>query len=134
VDRYQVYVGCRNGNLYALDRHTGEVVWSKGLQAPVLASPMIDINPKNRTGEVLYAIGSTGVLEAISPTDGAVYWAVNFRELLEVPYVNAVSTPTVIHETFRGKPSRRVLVGMGFGPSAAGTPTARLYCWRDVSE
>ena len=50
ADRYQVYVGCRDGNCYALDRQTGEVVWGKPLQAPVLASPAVAVRPKSGVG------------------------------------------------------------------------------------
>ena len=134
VDRYQVYVGCKDGNCYALDRQTGEVVWSKSLQAPVLAAPAVDVHPRARTGEVLYAIGSAGVLEALSPADGSAFWAISFRDLIGVPHVNSVSTPVVVREPSNGKPVRRVYVGLGFGPAAAATPTARLYCFRDTSE
>jgi outer membrane protein assembly factor BamB len=134
VDRYQVYVGCRDGNVYALDRNTGEVVWSKTLQAPVLAAPAIDTHPGMRTGEVLYAIGSNGVMEATSPSDGSMRWAISFRDLLEVSHVNAVSSPVVVREPEVGKVARRVYVGIGFAPSANATPTARLYCFRDTSE
>lgn len=129
VDRYQVYVGCKDGNCYALDRQTGEVVWSKFLQSPVLASPAIDVQPQTRVGEVLYAMGSAGVLEALSPADGGLHWQIDFRSLLEVPHVNAVSTPAVAREEADGKVTRRVYVGLGFGPSPAATPTARLYCF-----
>src|SRR5262245_12642499 len=134
VDRFQVYVGCRNGNLYALDRHSGDVLWSKTLQAPVLAAPTIDTHPEVRTGQVLYAIGSSGVLEAISPLDGTVNWAISFPDLLEVPHVNAVSTPVVVRESQDGNVARRVYIGLGFGPSANATPTARLYCFRETSQ
>lgn len=134
VDRYQVYVGCRDGNCYALDRHTGEVVWSKTLQAPVLASPAVATHPQTRTGEVVYAVGSGGRLEALSPADGSLLWAITFRDLIGVPHVNAVSTPVVVRQSDGGKTERRVYVGLGFGPAATATPTARLYCFRDTSE
>jgi outer membrane protein assembly factor BamB len=134
VDRYQVYVGCRDSNLYALDRHSGEPVWSKTLLAPVLAAPTVSAHPEMRTGEVLYALGSTGILEALSPADGSVYWAVSFSDLIEVAHVNAVSTPVVVRQIEDRKVVRRVYVGLGFGPTASATPTARLYCFRDISE
>jgi outer membrane protein assembly factor BamB len=134
VDRYQVYVGCKDGNVFALDRQSGEVVWSKTLQAPVLAAPAVDIHPQMKTGEVVYAIGSTGVMEALSPADGSTFWAISFRDLIGVPHVNAVSTPVVSREGGEGKPVRRVYVGLGFGPAASATPTARLYCFRNVVE
>ena len=133
VDRYQVYVGCRDGNCYALDRYTGEVIWSKTLQSPVLASPTIDANPQLRTGEVLYAIGSMGQMEALSPTDGTLFWSISFRDLVEMPYVDAVSTPVVVREMRDGKIVRRVYIGLGFGPSQAATPTARLYCFLNTN-
>ena len=134
VDRYQVYVGCRDGNVYALDRHTGEVVWSKTLQGPVLAAPAVDTHPQFRTGEVLYAIGNSGVMEALSPTDGSTYWAISFRNLIGMPHVSALSTPVVVREPAGGKPIRRVYIGLGYGPAASATPTARLYCFLNTVE
>jgi outer membrane protein assembly factor BamB len=128
VDRFQVYVSCRDGNCYALDRHTGEVVWSRFLQSPVLASPTIDVNQAN-VGEVLYGIGNMGQLEALSPKDGTLFWAISFRDMIEMPHVNSVSTPVVVRDVRQDKVIRRVYVGLGFGPSSAATPTARLYCF-----
>jgi outer membrane protein assembly factor BamB len=134
IDRYQAYVGCRDGNVYALDRHTGDVVWTTNLHAPVLASPAIDIAPKARTGEVVYAIGSTGLLQALSPANGSTYWAVSFRDLIEAPHVSALSTPVVVRQPGHGRPVRHIYVGLGFGPSPSATPSARLYCFRDAAE
>ena len=134
VDRYQVYVGCRDGNVYALDRHAGEVVWSRTHNAPVLASPAVDADPRNQTGAVLYAIGSTGLLQAVSPAAGSPFWAVNFPDLIETAHVRSMSSPVVVRQPGDGKTVRHVYVGLGFGPTAAAAPTARLYCFRDRSE
>jgi hypothetical protein len=87
-----------------------------------------------RTGQVLYAIGSSGVMEALSPADGSTFWAINFNDLIGVPYVYSVSTPVVVREPGDGKPGRRVYIGLGFGPAATATPTARLYCFWNASE
>jgi hypothetical protein len=62
------------------------------------------------------------------------HWSVRFRELIEIPHVNAVSTPIVVREPGADKRARRIYVGLGFGPSSNATPTARLYCFRDTSE
>ncbi|MSR55256.1 MAG: hypothetical protein EXS09_18515 [Gemmataceae bacterium] len=134
IDRYQVYVGSRDGNCYALDRHTGDVIWSKNLHGTVLASPTVDVNPQTKTGEVLYAIGSQGMLAALSPADGSLYWRISFRDLIEVPHANTVSTPVVSREEKDGKITRRVYIGLGFGSSAVATPTARLYCFLNTTE
>jgi outer membrane protein assembly factor BamB len=134
VDRYQVYVGCRDGNVYALDRQSGEVVWSKTLLGPVLASPTADVHPKMQTGEVLYAVGDSGILQALAPADGSAYWAVSFRDLLNAGHVRTVASPVVVREEANGKVTRRVYVGLGFGPSEAATPTARLYCFLNTSD
>jgi outer membrane protein assembly factor BamB len=134
ADRYQVYVGCRDGNCYALDRHTGEVVWGKPLGAPILASPAAAVRPKSGVGELVYAVGSTGRVEALVPADGSLAWAVNLTSLVEMPHVNAVSSPVVVRDEADGKVSRRVFVALGFGSSPTATPNARLYCFRDGSE
>ncbi|HEX3147155.1 MAG TPA: PQQ-binding-like beta-propeller repeat protein [Gemmataceae bacterium] len=133
-DRYQVYAGCRDGNCYALDRGTGEIVWSKSLQGPILAGLVVNQNVQTRTGEAVYALGSGGQLEALAPTDGSLFWAIGFRDLIGVPYVNSVSTPVVVREPGEGKPAQRIYVGLGFGPAKSATPTARLYCFRSTSE
>jgi outer membrane protein assembly factor BamB/uncharacterized membrane protein len=134
VDRYQLYVGCRDGNCYTLDRHTGEIVWSKSLQSPALASPAIDVDPQMRTGDVLYAIGSGGQFEALSPRDGTLFWSISFRDVLQIAHVNALATPVIVRHVQDDKVTRRLYVGLGFGPSAAATPTARLYCFLNTSE
>jgi outer membrane protein assembly factor BamB len=134
VDRYQLYVGCRDGNCYALDRQNGEVVWAKTLQSPVLASIALDADAKIRSGPVLYGIGTDGRLEALSPEDGTLYGAVSFRDLLGKSYVHAVSTPVATRETKDDKVKRRLYVGLGFGESASATPTARLYCFANFTE
>jgi outer membrane protein assembly factor BamB len=134
VDRYQVYIGCKDGVLYALDRQTGEPVWSKGLQAPILSAPIVATGEKSNVGEIVYAIGSSGEFEALSAADGTLHWSVSFRDLIQIPHVNSVSTPVVVREPGEGQRTRRVFIAMGFGPSAVATPTARLYCFRELSE
>ena len=134
VDRYQVYVGCRDGNCYALDRRTGDVVWSKSLQSPVLAAPAIDVSPQMGIGEVLYAIGNLGELEALSPADGSLFWAINFRSLIDIPYVESISTPVVVRDNQNGTQIRRVYVGLAFAPSPDAAPTARLYCFLNTAD
>src|SRR4029077_19426178 len=95
----------------------------------VLASPTIDVHPHARTGEVLYAIGNGGLFAAISPNDSTLFWSISFRDLIEVAHVYSIATPVVARENKGGKVVRRVYVGLGFGPSANATPTARLYCF-----
>ena len=134
VDRYQVYVGSRDGHTYALDRYTGEMIWKRQLGEAILASPTITANPATNVGEVLYAISHVGIMAALAPSDGAAFWMIDFRALTQKPYIDAVSTPVVVRTTVEGKPARRVYVGIGMGLSQASTPTARLYCFQDVSE
>jgi len=134
VDRYQVYVGSRDGRLYALDRATGEVVWDRDLGGPVLASPVVVTDPKTHLPEVIYAQSHTGNFVALSPLNGQPFWSLDFRSLTQQPYADTVTVPAVIRETHDGKRSRRLFVGLGFGLSASASPTARLYCLRDTSE
>jgi hypothetical protein len=68
------------------------------------------------------------------PADGSLAWAVNLTSLVEMPHVNAVSSPVVVRDEADGKVSRRVFVALGFGSSPTATPNARLYCFRDGSE
>ncbi len=134
VDRYQVYVGSRDGKLYALDRANGEQVWSRDLGSPVLASPVVVTDPKTHLPEVVYAQSHTGNFVALSPLNGQPFWTLDFRGLTQQPYADTVTVPAVLREEADGKRSRRIFVGLGFGLSASASPTARLYCFRDTSE
>lgn len=134
VDRYQTYVGSRDGRVYALDRHTGDQIWSRDLGSPVLASPVVVTDPKTSVGEMVYVQNQSGTFTALSPLNGQPFWELDFRVLTQMPYAGTFTTPTVIREEIEGKKSRRLFVGLGFGLSAAASPTARLYCLRDTSE
>ena len=134
VDRYQAYFGSRDGNLYALDRLTGEEIWSRNLGSPVLATPVVVTDPKTRVAEMVYAQNHTGTLTALSPLNGQPFWSLDFRSLTQMPYADTVTTPAVLREETDGRKSRRLFVGLGFGLSASASPTARLYCLRDTSE
>ncbi|WP_020474102.1 outer membrane protein assembly factor BamB family protein [Zavarzinella formosa] len=134
LDRYQVYVGSRDGKLYALDRRTGEEIWSRDLGSPVLASPVVVADPKTKVAEVIYAQNHEGLLMAVSPLNGQPFWSLDFRSLTQQPYADTVTIPAVLREENDGKRSRRLFVGLGYGLSASASPTARLYCLRDTSE
>jgi outer membrane protein assembly factor BamB len=133
LDRYQAYVGCRDGKVYALDRFTGDIVWSQMLNSPVLAAPTIVKHPEKHIGEVLYVMGVNGLLLALAPQDGGAYWGMELRALVQKGHINAVAIPAAVREQVDGKLSRRIVVGLGFGDTAAATPTGRVYCFRDVN-
>lgn len=131
VDRFQLYVGCRDGLCYALDRFTGDVVWTQTLHSPVLAAPVVAVQPQQRIGECLYVMGSAGTLLALAPHNGSIAWGMDFRAIVQKGHMNAVAIPGVVREEADGKSSRRIFIGIGFADTAASTPTARLYCYRD---
>jgi outer membrane protein assembly factor BamB len=37
----RLFCGCRDGNIYALDARTGEIVWKRSLGGPIVASPLL---------------------------------------------------------------------------------------------
>lgn len=94
----RVVVATEAGTVYALDAVTGKVAWSRPITKPVSAcggtygvssTPTIDA----RNG-VVYAIGASGYLTALSFADGSVRWRVRLVTRTTVEYV--WSAPRVV--------------------------------------
>lgn len=68
VDAHRVYVGSRDGNVYALTRATGEVLWEHGMEKDIFIPPLL-------LDGVLVALSYVGEVHAISPADGSLLWS-----------------------------------------------------------
>ncbi|HTE21105.1 MAG TPA: PQQ-binding-like beta-propeller repeat protein, partial [Armatimonadota bacterium] len=65
----RVFIGTYSGNLYALDRHTGAVLWKHAGGAPILHSPAVE------NGIVFYGTaGQNGSLFAVDADSGKPRW------------------------------------------------------------
>ena len=131
ADGRHVYLGTRDGHLYALNPETGMEVWKQGLGGPVLASPVADFCPGCGRTEAIYAAGDNGRVVALSPETGNVHWTLEISILAQKPNVTLTATPVLLRETDGPKVRRQVLIGVGVADSRQTKPTARLYCFED---
>ena len=67
ADNGKLYVATGYGNISALDPKTGKVLWTKGLGAPVRASP-------TAIGDRVYVVTTEGRVLAIAGSDGSELW------------------------------------------------------------
>ncbi|MCS6852430.1 MAG: PQQ-like beta-propeller repeat protein [Gemmataceae bacterium] len=74
VDEECVYVGCRDGHGYALDRRDGRVRWKQALGSPIVASPALSAGR-------LYLAASGGRLACLHAADGTVLWEFDLGRL-----------------------------------------------------
>ncbi len=82
----KVFVGSEDGEMFALDAKTGELVWQSEVKGEIVAMPAID-------NGILVVNTVSGVLKAFDATDGSEIWQVD----LEVPPLSLRGTsPPVI--------------------------------------
>jgi outer membrane protein assembly factor BamB len=120
LDRDRIYIGCRDGNAYALYRQSGEIVWKQPLQSPVLASAV--------AGENILFLSSAGLLAQLAPKDGLPLGFIDFRVTSSFPNVHTIATPV------RNRDGNRLFIATGLSLDPRATPTARLYCLGKVKQ
>ncbi len=93
-----VFVGTSDGEVVALDRLTGQIVWKTAVQGEVLSAPASN-------GSVVVAQTYSGQVHGFDIVDGKILWTYN----AQVPRLTlrGTSTPVVARDT--------VLVGMANG-------------------
>ncbi|NQY63114.1 MAG: outer membrane protein assembly factor BamB [Alteromonadaceae bacterium] len=84
IDR--VFIGSENGEVFALDANTGELIWQSKVKGEVIAAPAIDAG-------ILVVNTSSGILKAFNASDGTDVWTVE----QEVPPLSlrGVSPPVI---------------------------------------
>ncbi len=95
ADRFMIYVGCRDGNLYAIDKHHGKIVWKQNFGSPILSSPILIKNPDSKIGAILYVGCEDGFFVAMNPLTTKIFWSIQFQPLTELPYISLISTPLI---------------------------------------
>ena len=130
ADKRQLFVGCLDGKGYALDKQSGAINWSIEVGGPVLASPVVDINGKTNFADVVYFVGNTGTVTAVSPYSAAVFWSVPLTYWTNSPTRDLSATPSLIRLEDDKMVRRRLLIGFGMG-LGDGSTVPRLYCIED---
>lgn len=94
----KIYLGTENGDVYALDSETGELVWQAKVKGEIITAPAIDSG-------ILVVNSASGILKAFDANTGEELWKVES----DVPALTlrGISTPVIA--------SGGVLVGSGKG-------------------
>ena len=129
ADKRQLFVGCLDGKAYALDLRTGEINWSIEVGAAVLAAPVIEIDEKTGTADVLYLAGKQGNMLAVSPYSGKPFWSVPISYWTNKPVDDLSATPTLLRFENDDEVRHRLFIGFGQGRSGSSVP--RLICIED---
>jgi outer membrane protein assembly factor BamB len=122
VDGASVYFGCRDGQVYCLDRTNGKLRWKKEVGSPVWAAPTLVRCPHCGTAR-LYVVGIRGQVRCFHPDSGLQLWSYDLEQntpfLTSTPAVSTLRTPT-------GE-ARRLYFGAGIG----GLSFATVFCLED---
>ena len=94
----KVFIGTENGDIFALDAQTGELVWQGKVKGEIITPPAIDSG-------ILVVNSASGILQAFDASNGEVLW----KAEQDVPALTlrGISTPVIA--------SGGVLVGSGKG-------------------
>mgnify|MGYP000076597536 CR=1 FL=1 len=65
----KVFIGNENGNIYALDAETGELVWQNTIKGEIINAPAMDSG-------ILVVNSASGVLQAFNATTGEDLWKI----------------------------------------------------------
>ncbi|HEY1192500.1 MAG TPA: PQQ-binding-like beta-propeller repeat protein, partial [Gemmata sp.] len=72
ADAFSVYAGCRDGNVYALDRRTGKLRWRAGIGSALVCAPAVAA--EGGAPVAVYAVSREGRVFCLNPQTGAVAW------------------------------------------------------------
>jgi outer membrane protein assembly factor BamB len=130
ADARAVYAACRDGNVYALARNSGELRWKRSLGAPLTAGPAPATYAGGAFTLAVYAVSSEGLFACLSAADGGVYWRRDLpRETGRA--VQVLSTPTVVPADDAGA-RRYVYFGATLTNRNNGAKSAAVFRVEDV--
>jgi outer membrane protein assembly factor BamB/protein-S-isoprenylcysteine O-methyltransferase Ste14 len=139
ADKTYVYVGCYDGNCYAIHRRTtsagkaGTIAWKTPIGAgPIVAGVVAEGIPEARISDVIYVAGREGVLTALDPHSGALLWNNSIPALADMPNVELDAAPVVVTDETYPPFVRRIYVGAALARGDT-LPIARLYCFEEIT-
>jgi outer membrane protein assembly factor BamB len=129
VDRSRVWCGCRDGNLYCLDRRTGKLHWKRELGSPVVTAAAVVRCAPGELANAVYALGSEGQVYCLEPNTGAVYWEHDLTDGGRL-VVTLWSSPSLTTAGAGSDGERRQLIfGATLGTIEA--PSPAVFCFED---
>jgi outer membrane protein assembly factor BamB len=126
VDAQQVYVGCRDGNVYCLGRRDGQPRWQSAMGGPVIATPALVRGPGDDLTAHVIAIAANGRVCCLDPHYGRPYWTYT----LEGEQMHLSSSPRVAVSRSAEGERRQIYFGAGVGGLTTGQPV--VYCLEDL--
>jgi outer membrane protein assembly factor BamB len=129
VDRCRVWCGCRDGNLYCLDRRTGKLHWKRDLGSPVVTAAAVVRCAPGGLANAVYALGSEGQTFCLEPNTGAVYWQHDLTDggRLAVTLWSSPSLTVAGHD--QARETRQLIFGATLGSVDA--PSPAVFCFKD---
>jgi outer membrane protein assembly factor BamB len=120
LDADAVYVGCRDGHVYALDRGDGRGRWKCRFGSPVVAAPAV-------VAGAVYAVASGGEFARLDPATGEPRFRLDVPASVGATGGEFFAAPEVRAD---GTGRRRVYLAAGVSNALATTP--RLFCFEDA--
>jgi outer membrane protein assembly factor BamB len=71
-DAFHIYAACRDGSIYALDRHTGQQRWRVSIGSAVTSQP--GVAKLGGLPVAIYAVSREGLVVCLHPQTGQVIW------------------------------------------------------------
>ena len=129
ADRYQLYVGCVDGNAVAIDRATGAIAWQVKIDDAIYADPVPDISKETGLADVVYVAGKSGAVAALAPYSSNRFdWSINLNYWTNGE-IEQTATPSILRDEDDSAVRHRLL--LGFCQGKLGSGAARLYCLED---
>lgn len=63
-----VFIGSNDGNLYALNKYTGQLIWSSNTGSPIRSTPAVE-------NGIIYVLPTNGNFLALNASNGAMIWS-----------------------------------------------------------
>ncbi len=129
VDRCRVWCGCRDGNLYCLDRQTGKLHWKRDLGTPVVSAAAVARSGAGGLANAVYVLGSEGQVYGLEPNTGAICWKNDLTNggRLAVTLWSSPALAVVGHDKQGEK--RHLVFGATLGSQDA--PSPAVFCFED---
>jgi len=128
VDEGRVYFGCRDGQIYCVGRADGKERWTHFLDSPLIATPVLDIDPSQKSISV-FALAAAGKVCCLNPQSGDIVWTYDLTA--QRAYIS--TSPALVVTRTKEESRRRLYFGVGLGGGtrdlAANVPV--FYCLED---
>lgn len=132
-DAFSVYVGCRDGFVYAIDRKSGKLRWKTGIGGAVLSCPAVAAS--GGWAVAVYAVSQEGLVVCLHPQTGAAIWQKPLPGFRwdGLPTGGVMCSPVVVATPTATGSTRTVYVGaMTVDPQNPVRKTVAVFKFEDV--